>query len=239
MQTTAELGCAGERLVLLPERAVWLPEHQTLLVADAHVGKAVSFRRLGVPVPRGTTSDTLHRLSRLLSALAARRLVILGDFLHSADAHSPSTMAALSSWRGKHAGVRMTLVRGNHDARAGDPPAALAIDIVDEPLRLGGLALCHHPQAVPGAYTLAGHWHPCEHLAGRAGDRLRLPCYWLGDETDRPIGVLPAFGAFTGMHPIDRRAGDRVWVVADDGVAELPPRAVVRGSAAAFSAPAP
>jgi DNA ligase-associated metallophosphoesterase len=221
MHAAAERGCAGERLVLLPDRAVWLPEHHTLLVADAHVGKAVSFRRLGVPVPSGTTSDTLLRLGRLLSALGARRLVILGDFLHSADAQSTATMAALLLWRRKHAAVRMTLVRGNHDARAGDPPPSLEIDIVDEPLRLGGLALCHHPQAVPGAYVLAGHWHPCERLSGRAGDRIRLPCFWLGDEAVRPVGVLPAFGAFTGMHVMPQEPGDRVYVVAGDEVRAL------------------
>jgi hypothetical protein len=34
--------------------------------------------------------------------------------------------------------------------------------------------------------------------------------------------VLPAFGAFTGMHPIDRQDGDRVFVVADNAVHALP-----------------
>ena len=89
-------------------------------------------------------------------------------------------------------------------------------------LRLGGLALCHHPRPVAGAYTLAGHWHPCAPLGGRAHDRLRLPCFWLGAEAHHPVGVLPAFGGFTGMHPIERRAGDRVFVLTEDRVAELP-----------------
>ena len=38
------------------------------LVADAHIGKAQSFRRLGVPVPGGTTAATLQRLSRAVAA---------------------------------------------------------------------------------------------------------------------------------------------------------------------------
>jgi hypothetical protein len=33
--------------------------------------------------------------------------------------------------------------------------------------------------------------------------------------------VLPAFGAFTGMHPIERAPGDRVFAVADDRVVEI------------------
>jgi hypothetical protein len=55
-------------------------------------------------------------------------------------------------------------------------------------------------------------------LGGRAWDRLRLPCYWFG----AGVGVLPAFGAFTGMHPIRPGGADRVFPIADGTVALLP-----------------
>jgi DNA ligase-associated metallophosphoesterase len=212
---------AGEVLELRPERAVWLPDHATLLIADPHIGKAVSFRRLGVPVPQGTTSETLAALSDLIAATGAHRLVVLGDFLHSSRAHAPATLEALARWRGTQAALDITLVRGNHDTRAGDPPLALGIEVVDEPLRLGGLVLCHHPQAITPGYVLAGHWHPCIGMGARAHDRLRLPCFWFGDEARHPVGVLPAFGSFTGMHPIEPREGDAIWAVADGAVRRL------------------
>jgi DNA ligase-associated metallophosphoesterase len=214
MTASVELG--GEVVVLLPERAAYVPRHDALLVADAHVGKAVSFRRLGVPVPRGTTSETLARLSALVEQHRASHVVFLGDFLHSARAHAASTLGALARWRQRHAALRLTLVRGNHDRHAGDPPASLGVEVVDEPWRLGGLALCHHPRPHAGAYALAGHLHPCVHV-GRGFDRLRLPCFRLGAE----VGVLPAFGAFTGMHAVGRGDGDRLFVVADDRVVAL------------------
>lgn len=213
MTVTVEVG--GERVVLLPERAAYVPAHEALLVADAHVGKAVSFRRLGVPVPRGTTSETLARLDALVERHRPRRVVFLGDFLHSARAHAASTLGAVERWRARRGALHLTLVRGNHDRHAGDPPPALGIEVVDEPLRLGGLALCHHPRPVPGAYAIAGHLHPCVHV-GRGLNRLRLPCFQLGDE----VGVLPAFGAFTGMHPVERGAG-RLFVVAESDVVAL------------------
>ena len=59
------ISVAGELLTLLPERAAYLAERQLLLVADAHFGKATSFRRLGVPVPQGSTADNLVALSAL------------------------------------------------------------------------------------------------------------------------------------------------------------------------------
>ncbi len=208
---------AGIPVALHPSGALWLPELHTVLVADAHFGKAVSFRKLGVPVPSGTTTDNLHRLSALLQETQAQRLIFLGDFLHSARSHAAPTLAALAAWRAQHTQLAIMLIRGNHDDRAGDPPASLNIEVVDEPLPLGPFALCHHPQPVPGAYVLAGHWHPCITLHGRARQRLRLPCFWFGEQ----VGILPAFGAFTGMHPIERVQGDRVYAVAGDVVREV------------------
>ncbi len=217
---------AGTTVGLHSSGAAFLPEYNTLLVADAHFGKAVSYRKLGVPVPQGTTTETLEGLSRLLAETSASRVVFLGDFLHSARSHAPATLAALSRWRAEHASVALTLVRGNHDDRAGDPPDSLKIDVVDEPLPLGPFALCHYPKARSGTYVLAGHWHPCISIRGRAFERLRLPCFWMGDDTgnlpSNAVGVLPAFGSFTGMHRIEPRAGDRIFPVADEVVKEIP-----------------
>src|SRR5437762_2272601 len=108
----ATLAVGGQALTLLPHKAAFLDDLSTLLVADAHIGKAVSFRKWGVPVPRGTTTETLSVLTALVESTGARRIVFLGDF---------------------------------------------------------------GPQ----------------------------------------VGVLPAFGSFTGMHPIGRTELDRVFVVAD------------------------
>lgn len=214
---SATISVGDQPLWLLPERAAFLPETSTLLIADAHIGKALSFRRLGVPVPHGTTAETLGVLTALINRLGAKRIVFLGDFLHSARSHGPTTMDTVTRWRNAHPALDLTLVRGNHDDHAGDPPAHLGIRAVDEPLMHGDLALCHHPLARPPAYVLAGHLHPGVSLGGRANDRLRLPCFWFGAH----VGVLPAFGAFTGLHTIRAEAGDRVFAATDGRVIEL------------------
>jgi DNA ligase-associated metallophosphoesterase len=212
-----ELQAGGTTLRLLAQRAAFLPEHDTLLVADAHIGKAVSFRRLGVPVPGGTTTENLDRLSAAVAACGAQHVVFLGDLLHSARSRAAGTLAAVSRWREVHAGLALTLVRGNHDSHAGDPPPEWGVACLDGPLHLGGLALSHHPDPVIGAYVLAGHVHPAAVLGGRAHHSLRLPCFHFGPQ----VGVLPAFGEFTGMHVLPRAPGDRVFVVAGDTVRAL------------------
>jgi DNA ligase-associated metallophosphoesterase len=144
-------------------------------------------------------------------------VVFLGDLLHSAQARAPATLQALARWREQHATLELLLVRGNHDDRAGDPPPSLGVQAVDEPLQLGGLALCHRPTSRDGAYVLAGHLHPCVVLAGRAHQRLRLPCFHFGPR----VGVLPAFGEFTGMHALRPGPDERVFVVTDEAVRPL------------------
>jgi DNA ligase-associated metallophosphoesterase len=208
------LTLAGEELWLLPERALFWPATATLLVADAHFGKAEVFRVAGLPVPHGTTGATLARLDRLLAALPVRRLCFLGDFLHAASGRRAEMFAELGAWRLRHVSVEMLLIRGNHDRSAGDPPAMVGLEVVNGPLLEGPLALAHHPITVPGHHVLAGHLHPCARLLGPAGDRVRLSCFW----GRRDGMVLPAFGEFTGSFDITPSPGDGVWVVANDEV---------------------
>ena len=208
---------AGEQLWLLASKAIYWPARKMLIIADIHFGKAAAFRALGVPVPRGTTTQNLLALDTLLASYACEEIVFLGDFLHARAAHAAATVAAMLAWRARHRDVRLTVVRGNHDAHAGDPAAALGIRMVDEPHSVGKLSFCHHPDTAAPGYVLAGHVHPVFHLRAD-GDGLRLPCFLLGPSH----AILPAFGAFTGGHALRPAAGERVYVTADAAIFPLP-----------------
>lgn len=207
----------GEELRLLPERAVYWARTRTLLIADPHFGKAASFRSAGVPVPAGTTEGTLARIDATLARTAPARLVFLGDFLHARTGRSAATIDALGAWRERHRDLDVVLVRGNHDRRAGDPPAALRVCCVDAPMIERPFGFVHHPVEVPGVYALAGHIHPGATMVGRGRQRLRLPCFWFSGEW----AVLPAFGEFTGLAAIEPEVGDQVFVIAGDEVHEV------------------
>jgi DNA ligase-associated metallophosphoesterase len=207
----------GEQLSLLPQRAVLWRARRMLIVADIHFGKAAAFRAGGIPVPHGTTRANLDALDALIAAHEVRHILFLGDFLHARTARAPATLLALQRWRENHPDVQLTLVRGNHDRHAGDPPPQLEVDVVDEPWRIGPFALCHHPQVVAGAYVLAGHVHPVVRLAV-GGDSLRLPCFVFGAMQ----ATLPAFGAFTGGYEVSGRQDEQLFVCTDDRVFAYP-----------------
>jgi DNA ligase-associated metallophosphoesterase len=204
---------AGESLLLLPEKAVYWPRERMLIIADIHFGKAAAFRALGVPVPRGTTSENLAGLDALVAAHGVRQVAFLGDFLHARAAHASSTQLAMLAWRGRHPDLDLMLVRGNHDLHAGDPAAALGMALVDEPHAIGPFAFCHHPGVDAPGYGLAGHVHPVYVLATRF-DALRLPCFVVGEQGL----ILPSFGAFTGGHAVKPGPGDHIYVTSGDAV---------------------
>lgn len=214
MGTPYPVRLAGEELWLLPEKALYWPAQQALLIADVHFGKAAAYRSLGQPVPRGTTAQNIAVLDDLLAALPCRHLIFLGDFLHGPGSHAAATLKALAEWRDRHDNLPMTLIRGNHDKRAGDPPLSLNIRVVPEPLLLGPFALQHEPDPHPDRYVLAGHVHPVYRLNGKGRQSLRLACFRLGEH----MSLLPAFGAFTGGYQVGRDEGCRIFVIGDNEI---------------------
>jgi DNA ligase-associated metallophosphoesterase len=211
-----QLQLAGEHVLLLPQKALVWPRENMLVVADIHFGKAAAFRAQGVPVPAGTTNANLRALDALMAQHGIRHIMFLGDFLHAKAAHAPDTLAALQAWRERHPALELTLVRGNHDLHAGDPPASLRINMTDEPHLHAPFAFCHHPDVMTTACVMAGHVHPVYRL--RAGwESLLLPCYLMAPQRL----LLPAFGAFTGGHPIVPQPGERLFVSSGDAVLEV------------------
>jgi DNA ligase-associated metallophosphoesterase len=212
-----ECTVAGEKLILLAERALFWPAKKALFVADFHLGKAASFRRAGIPLPSGTTSDNVERLGSAIDKTGAKQVVFLGDFLHSESGRAPSTLSRFGAWRESRKSVSLTLVRGNHDKNAGDPPESWDMRCTDAGERLGTFVLNHEPGSARGGYALAGHIHPAVRLSASGEKSVRLPCFWFGAR----CGVLPAFGAFTGSAEVLPRRGDQVFVIAEQEVLQV------------------
>lgn len=201
------------------DRALYWPAARTLFVADVHLGKAATFRAGGVPIPRGTTAQDLERLTRLLATTRAGTLYVLGDLIHAAAGRVAALHEAVERWRALHPAVAVRLIRGNHDAHAGDPPPGWGIEVVGRMQALPPFLACHEPCSPPTGYALCGHVHPGIRLSGRV-DAARLPCFVLGTRR----ALLPAFGGFTGLGYYEPAPADRVVAIAGARLFELPRR---------------
>jgi DNA ligase-associated metallophosphoesterase len=197
-------------LQLLPEKVIYLPEYNWLLLADLHVGKAAHFRRQGIALSDGSLAADLTRLSELQQRLQPAAVVVLGDLFH---ATANAEWADFAAWLEAQP-APMVLVAGNHDRFFMKKMPATQLRLERGTLAAGRLRLSHAPEVAGenDGLNICGHLHPGLQLQGRAGMRLRLPCFWL-----RPQQlVLPAFGGLTGLSLIRPAKGDRVAVVAEN-----------------------
>ena len=208
---------AGTTLICLAQRMLFWPEKRTLFVADVHLGKAASFRAAGVPMPTGHSGHDLSRISALLTAYQAIRLVILGDMVHTQTSYTGALDHNFKAFRAIHSEVDVILVRGNHDRHAGDAPPAWGLTIVSEPHVLGPFACCHEPgrAGYPG-YALAGHLHPAIRLQ-TAREGVTLPCFWRHADGM----VLPAFGSLTGNFTLRLKPSESAIVIAGQQLHEI------------------
>jgi DNA ligase-associated metallophosphoesterase len=195
----------GERLLLLGGRAAFDPRRALLLVADLHLGKAESFQAHGVPMPSDGDAATLNRLLQLAHEHRPRRVLVLGDLIHSRLGLTAELRAKLAALP-ELLGCPLGLIGGNHER--GSWIAQLPL----QPSRaIGPWWLSHAPEPRPGHLNICGHLHPVA-VIGHGADRLRLPCFSYDQARERL--ALPAFGELTGGHPT--AAGERHWLVAEN-----------------------
>lgn len=210
---------AGEKVELLPEKLIFLPQRQTLLVADTHFGKAATFRKAGIPVPNGTTAAMLQTLSNVIDRCSVQRLIVLGDFVHSSVAASADFELELFEWRSKYAALDLRLVPGNHDCGRSKLFEELKLEISPEPFAEPPFAFCHFHQASADSksFAFAGHIHPAIQVRDFGNIRSKFPCFAFA----KTYALLPAFGHFTGCHVVLRSDFEQVFAVVEDRVIEI------------------
>ena len=59
---------------LLPEKAIWWKEKNTLLISDVHLGKISHFRKEGIAIPTGAINENFIRLDHLIEKFNCERI---------------------------------------------------------------------------------------------------------------------------------------------------------------------
>ncbi|MEC3879654.1 ligase-associated DNA damage response endonuclease PdeM [Parapedobacter sp. 10938] len=204
------------KLTLLPERALLLPDYNTLVVADWHLGKGTHFRKAGIFIPPASVDKDVLRLQSVLDRFAIHTAVFLGDLFHS-DLNSE--WLAFERFRAANRSIRLVLTRGNHDILPDELMRTATVEVVDHYTAAPRIYCTHHPQSNSpiGWLNIAGHVHPGCLVTNAGRQRYRLPCFYHHGQTL----LLPAFGTLTGLHLMPHRSAARIFPVVGDRVGEL------------------
>jgi len=147
--------------------------------------------------------------------IPAGRLFILGDLFHSI---ANKEWFRFEEWRELYPALDCHLITGNHDILHSSFYASANLkthSVIEE----SGFRFLHHPQENPAenSFTFCGHIHPGIKLTGRGRQSIQLPCFYQkGNQM-----ILPAFGGFTGLHILDMREAEGLYVIAENKVIAL------------------
>ena len=195
------------------DRALYVPEHQALLISDVHLGKAETFQMAGIPVAQQVNGETLERLRSHCNQVKPEKIFVLGDLFHSRQGMVTEIIEAWSEFLNT-VDADVTLIVGNHDRAALSP--VFDMEYSTESVSLGRLMLSHEPvdqTTIPkGSLNICGHIHPVVRLRS-AIDSLRLPCFYHEHRSQRL--TLPSFGSFTGGYEITLGKGRTAYIIVE------------------------
>jgi len=178
-------------VILDARKVAFLPETQTLLIADMHFEKGSYLRHFGrSSLPAYDTQDTIERLIDITKDYAPKHIIALGDSFHdiAADQRLSSNSAASLNTLCEIGG-EMIWVLGNHDP---DIPNAVK-GAREDHAQIDGFLLTHHPHSMTEGTNICGHYHPKAKISSKAGS-VSAPCFAISQ--DRII--MPSFGTYTG-----------------------------------------
>jgi DNA ligase-associated metallophosphoesterase len=201
---------ANHSFCFLPEKALWMPSSQFLIVSDLHLGKAEYFQQHSIAV----SSDVHHRdlsvLAGLLSFYQPKCLLILGDLFHHGSLLGRDLF---SSFCEQFASTPLYWVLGNHDRISLSIPSN--VTVLDTYV-WDSILFSHAPVPSPSFFNIHGHEHPSVTLKMQHA-KMRLPCFIANDRSL----VLPAFGYFTGTHSQKIQKNHDYYLIAGDSVQKL------------------
>jgi DNA ligase-associated metallophosphoesterase len=200
------INIANQDLLLLPEKGILLPQYNTLLLADVHLGKGGHFRKSGIPIPKQLAQEDLATLSDLIDKHQPETIIFLGDLFHS-DFNQDWEWFKL--WRELHQHIKLILVKGNHDILPEQFYKQLNILVINEYI-LGPFLLLHDlPKEKSNKFTIYGHLHPGITISGKGKQKISLPCFYF-KETE---AILPAFGKFTGKYTLKNSDDVQIFAI--------------------------
>lgn len=197
--------------------ALYWPERNMLIIADAHLEKGSFFARRGYHLPPYDSHMTLTKLLMVSQEYTAEKIMILGDFFHDKFAQQRMSADSLKLFDELKKN-NLIWIKGNHDI-AYKPEG---IEVLDE-FEDAGIVFRHEAENTTMP-EISGHYHPKSDFVYK-GRKFRERCF----VDDGLKLMLPAFGAYTGGLSIKDKAIRRLfgkkyrqYIVINDSVVYIP-----------------
>ena len=110
----------------------------------------------------------------------------------------------------------MILVEGNHDLIPAAQFEQIGLQVADHIIE-EGFYFSHFPTEKQTHFVFCGHIHPGVKLKGNGLQQMKMPCFFHSAQQM----ILPAFGAFTGLHILSPKVEDKVYVTTGKEVIEI------------------
>ena len=202
-------------LMMLPSRALFLPETKELLICDVHLGKAEYFQQNGIPLTNNSDENNFSRIKKIVEKYSPKKLIILGDLFHS-KLSIDKTLQKKVEYLPELLNTNVELILGNHDV--GCDIKSLKIFNIR---KTKNIIFSHEPVNLENNKTLniCGHYHPKLYLKNK-GDKLSFRCFAM--DINKNVLYLPAFGDLTGGYPC-KKSFVKWAIVSEEEIIEIKP----------------
>jgi len=196
------------------ERAIYIPEEKTIIVADLHIGIEYELEDKGVIISM-QTKKLLERILKITGKKRGERIVILGDLKHTIENREymmkeRREIGYFLKELSKHAEI--WIVKGNHDGRIRSKYAKI---YGGRGILMGDIFMAHghawpSDDIINASVFVMAHLHPHIRIMLRSGYTYMEPCWIVGKfnkniaekypgiNTKMKVIVMPSFNPVVG-----------------------------------------
>ncbi len=188
---------------------MYIKSINALVVSDIHLGYEGVMAKRGILIPKVNLISILEMLKKAIDAKNPERIIINGDmkneFSHI-DTEEFDEMSKMVKFSEK-VGIKLTLIKGNHDNFVDRYRQQFNIDIHEQSIRIGGYLFFHGERIPPKnkkvEMFIMGHEHPAISIFTDVGKKEKLRCFLFGEYNGRNILILPAMNYFAGSTDVN------------------------------------
>lgn len=177
--------------------ALYIKEHDALVISDTHIGYESELNAMGVMIPRTQYSSIIKRLDNITKGKRFSKIVVNGDIKHKfgtiSDQEWRDTLEFLDYL--KKRSDTLILIKGNHDTILDKISNKKGIALKVS-LRLGTILITHGDKLIRLSKDIdtiiIGHEHPAISIREEARVE-KFKCFLKGKYRGRSLIVQPSF----------------------------------------------